>query len=309
LTIFVLIGWARSVRQLPAKVDHLSEETFAFYSHGITQNAIRYLSVPYATFLELAQVMPDPAPKLLFVWSTGRCGSTLMSQLLHTHGKVAASLSEPPAIATLHRLSHPSVVNRDDSSTWIRAVLKMLFKSWTSQDELICVKPHPVAIEAVPLLKRAAPQVKHCFLYRDSAPNVESWHSLLNSSDTVNPGDRCLPPGKHLQATRCEPDQRWTDTLRTPAGYFSIVPPELRDPFASPDYLSPKLKPKAHLHVFYCAIMHHAIRWIKAGILEKTFKYEQLVADPHAVLASLLNFAGMPFEQVRHGHVQWLEAC
>ena len=76
------------------------------------------------------------------------------------------------------------------------------------------------------------------------------------------------------------------------------MPPALRDPFALPDYLSPQLKPKAHLHVFYCAIMHHAIKWIKAGLLEKTFKYEELVADPHAVLAKLLAFTGMPAEQV-----------
>jgi hypothetical protein len=86
-------------------------------------------------------------------------------------------------------------------------------------------------------------------------------------------------------------------TTSTLAGYFSIVPPELRDPFASADYLSPQLKPKAHLHVFYCAIMHHAIRWIKAGFLEKTFKYEELVLDPHAVLAKLLALAGVPLHQ------------
>ena len=76
------------------------------------------------------------------------------------------------------------------------------------------------------------------------------------------------------------------------------MPRELRDPFASADYLSPQLKPKAHLHVFYCAIMHHAIRWIKAGLLDKTFKYEELVADPHAVLAKLLALAGVPLNQV-----------
>ena len=49
-------------------------------------------------------------------------------------------------------------------------------------------------------------------------------------------------------------------------------------------YRSPILKPKAHLHVFYCTIMYYAIQLIQRGFLSKTFKYEQLVARPHAVL-------------------------
>lgn len=185
-------------------MDFLSEETFAFYSHGVTQNATRYFSVPYKTFINLAQGMPDPAPNLLFVWSTGRCGSTLMSQLLHTDARVAASLSEPPVIATLHRLTQSSVVNSHDDKTWISSVLKMLFKNWASEGQVICVKPHPVAIELVPLLKRAAPRIRHCFLYRDSAPNVESWHSLLNSSAlAAKEGDRALPPGECPWSVYC----------------------------------------------------------------------------------------------------------
>ena len=47
---------------------------------------------------------------------------------------------------------------------------------------------------------------------------------------------------------------------------------------------SPMLKPKAHLHVFYCAVMYHAIRLIKAGFLSNTFKYEDVIADPHKVI-------------------------
>ena len=56
------------------------------------------------------------------------------------------------------------------------------------------------------------------------------------------------------------------------------------------------LKPKAHLHVFYCMVMHHAIDRIKRGLLPKTLKYEQVVQDPNAVLMKLLTFADVPVE-------------
>ena len=62
------------------------------------------LQVPYKTLFKITEAMPPPAAKLLFVWSTGRCGSTLLSQLLHTHPGVTASMSEPPCITFLHKL-------------------------------------------------------------------------------------------------------------------------------------------------------------------------------------------------------------
>jgi hypothetical protein len=58
------------------------------------------------------------------------------------------------------------------------------------------------------------PSIKHCFLYRDAGPNIESWHSLLNRAEGVEEGERCLPPN-----------------------YFAIVPDDLKDPFAKNEYL------------------------------------------------------------------------
>jgi len=270
--------------EVPANLDVLSEDTAAFYSQAISQNASRWFSVPYQTFIKIANSMPDPAPKILFVWSTGRCGSTIVSQLLHTHEKVAASLSEPPAVAALNRLVIAPHSNPHDNDTWIRCMLKMLLKNWTSKEEVVCIKPHPVAIQAVEAIKAAMPATIHTFLYRNSAPNVESWHALL-CKDASTPGQRGLP-----------------------RDYFRIVPRHLKDPFATNDYLSPILKPKAHLHVFYCTIMYYAIQLIKRGFLSKTFKYEQLVARPHAVLSKLLEHAGMHFEETPASRQRTLQA-
>jgi hypothetical protein len=65
----------------------------------------------------------------------------------------------------------------------------MLFKDWKSKDQLVCVKPHPVAIEAQDLICKIMPQCRHCFLYRDAAPNIQSWHSLFNRGN-VKEGER-----------------------------------------------------------------------------------------------------------------------
>lgn len=152
-------------------------------------------------------------------------------------------------------------------------MLKMLLRNWTSEQELVCIKPHPVAIQAAELILEAMPDSKHTFLYRNSAANVESWHALLRRHNAT-PGERGLPPD-----------------------YFRIVPSHLKEPFATSDYLSPLLKPKAHLHVLYCSIMYWAMELMKRKVLAKTFKYEHVLASPHAVLSKLLEFAGVAFEE------------
>ena len=64
------------------------------------------------------------------------------------------------------------------------------------------------------LIHSAMPSIKHCFLYRDAGSNIESWHALLNRSEGVKEGERCLPPS-----------------------YFTIIPDDLKDPFGKNEYL------------------------------------------------------------------------
>ncbi len=64
------------------------------------------------------------------------------------------------------------------------------------------------------LIHSAMPSIKHCFLYRDAGSNIESWHALLNRSEGVKEGEKCLPPS-----------------------YFTIIPDDLKDPFGKNEYL------------------------------------------------------------------------
>ena len=57
--------------EVPTDLDLLSNDTAPFYSQAVARFATRYFSVPYATFIKVAEAMPDPAPSLLFLWSTG----------------------------------------------------------------------------------------------------------------------------------------------------------------------------------------------------------------------------------------------
>src|SRR4051812_23610977 len=67
------------------------------------EEATEVVSIPYETALALANTVALDASRLVFVYSIGRCGSTLVSAAL---GAVegSASFSEPDAYFTLHLL-------------------------------------------------------------------------------------------------------------------------------------------------------------------------------------------------------------
>jgi hypothetical protein len=84
----------------PPQLD-LSSAPF-LYQAQYTQ-ATEAVSVPFGQLHDLATRAPIPSERLVLVQSTGRCGSTLVSQALAAAEGVV-SLSEPDVYLQLHQL-------------------------------------------------------------------------------------------------------------------------------------------------------------------------------------------------------------
>jgi len=53
----------------------------AFIGHAQVKYASRLIVVPLTTFHRLSEVIGDPQGELIFMFQTGRCGSTLVTQV------------------------------------------------------------------------------------------------------------------------------------------------------------------------------------------------------------------------------------
>ena len=152
-----------------------------FYYVAQYDNALRLFAVPYETFHQLADAIP-PA-KLIFVHSTGRCGSTLISKTLNTVDGVR-SLSEPDIYTQILFLRHLDK-SRDDL---YRRLLRSSTLFYGKGTPMLALKFRAMVIYLGDLLYGEFPDAKQLFLYR----NMESWARSMGL-ETRPVADRRIP--------------------------------------------------------------------------------------------------------------------
>lgn len=114
---------------------------------------------------------PAQAENILFVQSTGRCGSTLLSKVLDAIGGVH-SLSEPDVYTqiwdtVLAGREALSGVNTHQLLHDVTVLYAMMLRFHSAGDGLVCLKLRSQCIEVAESMHKAIPSAKQIFMYRD----------------------------------------------------------------------------------------------------------------------------------------------
>jgi hypothetical protein len=151
--------------ELPPNID-LARVPFVYQTQY--QHALRLVAVPYETFHQLANRVKVEKQKIIFLYSIGRCGSTLLS---HAFNEACAvkSLAEPDVYSQL-------VVMREADSSRdeeIEQLLRSCTALWCKPDLATpsVFKFRSFCTELGDLLYRIFPDSKVLYLYRD----VKDW--------------------------------------------------------------------------------------------------------------------------------------
>lgn len=164
--------------ELPEGFD-LSASAFAFLDQH-TQ-ARRVLRLPLDELEAVAERRPLPK-HVVFVFSIGRCGSTLVSHVFNNCQNVW-SLSEPTAFPRLiqqnfdvgQRLDCP----RENLVKLIRACTRLQFRPPTASGlDVFAVKFHSQCLFQADLYHEAFPEASFVFLYRDAVGWTRSWFQM-----------------------------------------------------------------------------------------------------------------------------------
>jgi hypothetical protein len=178
--------------QLPPGID-LGAVPFAYATQF--DRAERALRLDFETLTGLADGLPDP-PGPVFIFSIGRCGSTLLSRML---GEVPGvfSLSEPDAPTNL--AAARAVLRADEKAALARAVARLLYRPPAGTGRLgFVVKFRSFSIFDMAPWITAFPEARHLFLWRDAAGWANSMHML----------ESAVFPGADL-SERAFLDMRW----------------------------------------------------------------------------------------------------
>jgi hypothetical protein len=151
--------------ETPADVN-LSHAPFYFVAQY--EKAKRLWTIPFVTMVQLAQSVPVDDKRLVLIYSVGRCGSTLASQIFAQLSGVI-NFSEPHALMQLVIARNTKAVDEDELFALLEATIRLLCK--TTAETAWVIKGQSFVIELGDWLHEMYPQTKNLFLYR----HAETW--------------------------------------------------------------------------------------------------------------------------------------
>jgi hypothetical protein len=156
-----------------------------FYFIAQYDAAQRLIAVPYATLHELAgEVQLDPQ-RIILLYSTGRCGSTLLSHILNQTPTVV-SFSEPDIFTQLVTLRTAGQSNDAEIAALLYDSLMIMsahaqhhgYKYWA-------FKFRSYVLSVSDLLYQAVPAAKLLFLYRNALRWAHSFSRAFGATDAA----------------------------------------------------------------------------------------------------------------------------
>jgi hypothetical protein len=265
---------------LPSGFD-LSASTFAFRDQR--QLARRVLQVSLDDLVEVSTQIPPPA-KLIFIFSIGRCGSTLVSHVLNTCPGVWG-LSEPIAFPRLIMTNYDSDVRlaapREKLVDLIRACTRLQFRPPRgSGRDVFALKFHSQCLFHADLYFEAFPQAAFVFLYRDAIGWTKSWYQMAQKY------------GYAAVLTGPARVELWNCT--TAADDLAHLRPYV-------DIEAEQVALEDGLVIGWARNMEEYSRFLRAGVPFLALRYNELNRERAASLALLFHHCGLPTEHAMAG--------
>jgi len=260
---------------LPAGTD-LATSPFAYATqHRLAQ---RVLTMRLADLEAVADLLPLPG-KVVFLFSIGRCGSTLLSHALNTVPGVWC-LSEPDAFSTLIMQHYHSTTrlgfDPDRVVRLIRACTRLQFRPPPNRAaSVFAIKFRSHALFQADLYHQALPEAACVFLYRDALGWANSIYGMMrqyNFADTLTGPDRILP---------------WS--IFTAAADRTLLDPMV-------DLDAPQVPMELALAPAWALNMAEYTRHLRGGVPFLALRYNDVNLDRQASAARMLQHCGLPVE-------------
>ena len=264
-------------------------EDHPFFYEAQRRHAAMLYAVPYAGVVSLAKQMHAAwhDTPIVFLHSTGRCGSTLLCRLL---GDAAAtvSVSEPDFYSQLVVLADGADPAKARQLAAVTAACTRLLVAQLREThpaaQSVVIKLRGMAVFAADLMIRDLPDARNLFLYRNAVDTVDSFFAMLLR----------VPVMRLARKVRLE-----TLVLRLVA----LMNPMMRNPGAlAPLYKDPHYRKQipedlaAFLTIAWMSKMQHALALQRGPqpFFQAVLRYEDLCAGGVSMMPALLGALGLP---------------
>ncbi|ELU10730.1 hypothetical protein CAPTEDRAFT_208974 [Capitella teleta] len=248
-----------------SNVDVYSSNVSPFVYMAQYQHAKKFYVVPIPVFTTFVDNLPKCNTKVALLSNTGRCGSTLLTQVLEGTGRVLA-MSEPDTIDHFANVCiKKGGVGCD--STWKRLALIFQFYAYCAHInggyDLVCIKTRNFAQCLVPIVHEHAPWVNQLYMYRKGVKIIESFMKIIAGNLQRNPefGIVDMDICKHFFKTYLQEDLCSALDMVTDGFTFGTL--------------------------FLAGAMRDYKRYIEEGINIPSVKYEKFLQNPKGHLQAM----------------------
>lgn len=252
--------------ELPERFD-LSRAAFSYAAQF--SNATRVVVVPFAHLEALSKMVPF-ADKLIFVFSIGRCGSTLLSKIFSQIPDVW-SLSEPDPVTQLAIDRHK--YSQNEMTDLHRAAMRLAFRPPHGREsDTFVVKFRSQSSYCMQYFDRAFPNSTNLFLHREPVGWVNSFHRL---SQNFGASTKPTPYSDYEFRWRILTTGSPTDQLEE---FYNLE--------------TDMIFPEVFLSAVWLVVMREFYRAQSAGLELNDFSYEQLNNQREKTVTKLLDVCG-----------------
>jgi len=167
--------------ETPEEVNLVSVHPFFYEAQR--QYAIKLFLVPFSIVKSLIQEMKGiEDSKPLFLFSTGRCGSTVLCNLLGNNANTV-SISEPDFFSQLPYIHKQYGTEIYPELVQLTRGLTLLLETYIGtfcNESVIVFKLRSMCIDSAELIAESMPEADHIFLYRNANDTVNSFLSVFS---------------------------------------------------------------------------------------------------------------------------------
>lgn len=139
----------------------------------------RLILVPRDHFHRMAGELGDPVQPIIFLFNVGRCGSTLLTQIMESTGR-CVSISEPAPLLYIANKLMTGKDSPDSLRSTCRDTLRLICRPCPSVDPLAYfVKVAPSCSLILPVVYDVFPSSKYLFMYRNVVDVAESFCKVI----------------------------------------------------------------------------------------------------------------------------------
>lgn len=284
--------------EVPSDYDIYDCRKSPFIYLGQFKHAVRVITMPISSFIRCAEELGDPKMKVIWLHSTGRCGSTAMSQVFESLPN-CCTVSEPmclfvarnEAALRLPTKQFRQYITSDIYYKMSQASTRLMAKPNAHNPDILFIKNFTLAgVMEVQEIEKYFPDHTNLYLYRGCEDTVQSYLRSLNNHFLLN----------LVMKMRSHAFLRYI--IRTPKILIkTLANPEIVDmsPWLTDIDNQLSMTSFGLLVVQWSCFCKHYTQLVRAHNSKvRAIRYEDIVNHKDATLIKLFQFCGISLDYV-----------